>query len=204
MALTGDFDKLKEIVRQLAEIPRGTLARQVRDGMGVEAMRLARDVWIARADPYGKPWMGNRGPLTLQRTGTLRASLRLVPTDEGFALHLDGQSLRRTHGRDTTLAMYQNWGGTSLARFRGTRGRKFRRKVMSMRVTTFRYLAAKAGARPMRFLINGRWVARYSVHLRSNKMLPDPNSIPDSWMHALENAGYKTARGAVYAMLFRR
>jgi hypothetical protein len=178
---------LNRYMARVTEAANGRLAARVRRTVGAELLALAQEVWRTRTSPYGKPWTSS-----LERTGETRRSLRLIETEQGMALLIDGRHLRRSHGHDVSMAVVHNWGGTIRSRFKGSRSRGFRKRLAFLeqegRGADSVAAAKRRGARPMRFKVNGRWVSVYSFTLSRNEILPSGKRIPEAWLSAVKAA----------------
>jgi len=89
MAVTGDFEKLARIKRQLAAVKSKKLHREVSRQLAHEALTLIADGFRAETDPYGSAWAGlkRRTGRILQDTGRLRNSFTVREiTASGFRI----------------------------------------------------------------------------------------------------------------------
>ncbi len=200
MAMTGDFKELANLQHLLQDVASGKVADEARQEAGRAALELAKKGFRERRDPYGRPWIGSHGALTLRESGALEHSLRVEMVPQGMVLVADGPYLRRSHGHDITEAVVHQWGGTIVARHRGSRSRSWR-KHLAYAEQEGRNTAAMMrfrGAQPMRFRVGGRWVSTYSFNVPSTPILPSPGRLPDDWARALEGRVALTLRRAVH------
>lgn len=193
MPMLGDFGLLRKLCRQVDDAANGRLARAIQEEVARELERLAKKTFEERKSPYGKPWAGEYGPLTLGGTkGDMYRSVRVEVNPDGIELSVDGRLLKRSHGHDITLAVVHEWGGVIRSRFRGSRSRTFRNKLAFLeqerRDDEALGLAKGRGAKPMHAFINGRWVSAYKWNMPSNKILPTRRRMPDEWIKAIEAA----------------
>lgn len=87
MAVTGDFDKLRRIKRQLATVQNKALHKKVCNQVAHETLSLIADGFKGERDPYNSPWapLARRSGRILQDTGRLKNSFTIREvTAKGF------------------------------------------------------------------------------------------------------------------------
>lgn len=174
MRLEGNLNRMRDTLKAMAgEKAIKDMRLRLRHVLKDEVLALARETWQRQESPYGSSWKGQYGPLSLQRSGRLRSSLRVVETEDGILLEVSGE-VGRGRGqmlfgpssavKPVSLAAVQTWGGSIRALRRG---------------------------RPMRALIGGRWVSSYEWRMPRNVIVPMRKTFPPTWSDRLALAAKK-------------
>lgn len=86
--VSGNFTGLARLIGQVSAVTTPQWRTGLLHGMGVAAMKQLMDQFRDSRDPYGNPWK----PLVLRKgkplldTGRMRASVTVVPKENGFEL----------------------------------------------------------------------------------------------------------------------
>jgi phage gpG-like protein len=172
--LVGDFGKLAELTRKMAEVSSGAFKRTLFANLAEEGVTQLKMGFRGERDPYGAPWrpIKHRSGRILQDTGRLRNSFTARPTSSGFAV-----------SSNVVYAAAHQYGATITQKARvnrHTRGGRFMSRARAEQRT--------------RGAVRVSFSAARTFTLPRRQMLPeqDTGGIGPIWGPAFEAAGERT------------
>ena len=169
------LEVLEQWIEHQKRLADGRFELELRREISAEIYRLVMHGWEHRTSPYDKSWKGRAGSVGIYKTGALKSSVRVDDEPSGLRASIGGPQFGRH-----SLASILQYGGWIRAKLSGGKASRWGARYKSRPLTPGQARGAGAG-KPMRFKVGGRWVSKYAVHIRANKLLPDPGELPKQW-----------------------